>query len=404
MSEIDLSGLAEKLVRLSQNLVSEQPSVRDIDGFYRRLDDALNLAPAAQRQVLGQAMIALHTQNRVAAQRLREEIELECEMQYLQTPQGYERAAVLFALPVVAGARSLSVSQAQNEEALQDLVDGLTESDVVHFSARCALSDHLWTLQELHDLAPGEVRALTRRMGQAALRGERVISSEGPGGRSPLPGKRKSSCMSSSIHLFFVVGVACVPDEALDDVFPALPDETDINGEDASESSPIALDHQEVLSPARPDPEDDRAWHHTPGELDDGRQWEDFFYEQVQWAFSLGADVLGTQTPSGFFEDLLSGQQTARRIALLHKFGDRLAEDELFAEISPCWLKGRTEAFSVELHQPESRRKPLRFDWPVLDEEDAAESLFDLQELLDMVGVEHGDDSLPSDTGLHLLH
>lgn len=404
MRETALPALAEKLVRLSQQLCSDKPSARDIDSFYRRLDEALNLPSAAQREVLAQALEALHSQSAEAAERLREEIELECELQYLQTEQKHERTAVLFALPLVTGARSQSVAQAQDEQSLRELVDGLTESDVVHFSAKCAVSDHLWTLRELHAMAPGEVRALTRRLGQAALRGERVVCGEGPGKRSPRPLKRQSTCMSPSIHLFFVVGVACLSDELLDDVFPALPEDADIGDGSEEEENPATLGHMPAPSPARPDPDDERAWSHTPGEMDDGQAWEDFFYQQVQWAFSVGADVLGTQTPSGFFEDLLSGQQTARRIAMLHKFGDRLAENDLYAEISPCLLKGQAEAFSVVLHQPESRKKPLRFDWPVLDEEDAAESLFDLQELLDMVGVEHGDDSLPSDTGLHLLH
>jgi len=404
VKDATLLALVQKLVRLSQQLCSDKPSARDIDSFYRRLDEALNLPSNAQREVLSQALQTLHAQNTEAAERLREEIELECELQYLQTEQKYERTAVLFALPLVTGARSQSVPHAQDEQSLRELVDGLTESDVVHFSAKCAVSDRLWTLQELHALAPGEVRALTRRLGQAALRGERVVCGEGPGERSPRPLKRQSTCMSPSIHLFFVVGVACLSDELLDDVFPVLPEDADIGDGSEEEENPATLGHLPAPSPARPDPDDERAWSHTPGEMDDGQVWEDFFYQQMQWAFSVGADVLGTQTPSGFFEDLLSGQQTARRIAMLHKFGERLSEDDLYAEVSPCWLKDRTEAFSVVLHQLGSRKKPMRFDWSVLDEEDAGECLLDLQDLLDMLGVEHGDDSLPPDPGLHRLH
>jgi len=433
---------AQRLARLTERLLAPEPSAATIDRFYRCLDAVLQEPLDVQREVLAQTWQAL-AGKADAVQRLREEIELECELQYIQTDRHRERVAVLFALPLVCEASELPAQlELQDRESLQDLASGLTESDVVHFSAQVSLYPKLWTLEQLEALAPGDVRLLTRCMGVQAARGCVVYEplpavAAGPGvsteaqqakpadTKTPAQHRRRKSrkpvVAGENMRLYFVLGVVCAGAEQLEDLFPQLPDQPSSEAlepdERASAEKGLLLGAVLPDSPARPNPDDDLAWNHTPGQFEDGTVWEDFFYEQVAYAFGIGAPVLGTLTPNGYFEDVLIAQQLARKVGLLrllepyldslNESSDTTGNDGVDGasdtapdglqvaglEFRPYASRGGSQGVELTLELADNSARPwepLRLRWPVLPGEDAPSALAELQEMMLDLGLPNG--------------
>lgn len=365
---------------------SAKPQPTSIHRFYSLLSETLDLEESAQLQVLDYATERLAQDDSDAVLRLGEEVQLECEMQYLQSPDKSTRATVLFAIPFTTSGRDPLMAHASNASALQDLAAGLRESDVIHFSAKCALSDRLWTLKELRDLAPGTVRQLTRDMGKAALSGETVHHTQGPTPRNGKPVKRKCDCVCPNVNLYFVLGAACVRDDVLDEVFPEMASEATERAD--GHDNPLSVNYAPAPTPFRADPDDESSWFHTPGEMDDGQAWEDFFISKVQAAFMMGTPISSVQGPNGFFQDMLSGQQMARRDALIKK-AERVAAGPLNAHVQPLLVGAQTEAFAIYFATEGTKAKrQVVFDWPIFDEEGLIESLGELYTTLELLNIE----------------
>lgn len=391
-----LTQLAQRLAHFAQmgSIGAETPD--EADRFRRNLDELLALPAARETAVAALALSGLQEIGASdSAAWLAEELEVECTMQHRPNAAGHERACLLFALAVVLPETD-SVSTLGDLEQMPDLHEVLGEACVISPCAEFGLVSRLFSYNDLFAQSYGQLKRLNHFLADQVMQGEKTLFLPEDLVLGPLDG---TSC-SPYADLYFLVGMAVIRDQDLEDVFPPLASDEPQNQEGGFEK--------------------EQGYHMgSAGETStfkivdcgltlDGNIWEQAFCETFDGAFGTIVGSLSVLPPDGVADDLRRGLEMARELGTGRMFATALPGEDVpkWSRVSYLQESEGDAWYDVScLCAPQV--EPLdTVRWQVFNHETLEESLDKLLEFLEEAAIEP-EDERHGDTGLrgsYLLH
>lgn len=368
----NLQQMSQQLSYLSQLIAQGAETASEADRFYALLDKILELPSQHESVVTALAMSGLvQLGDQDTARWLAEELDIEAQLQYMPNATGRERACLLFALPVVTPSGSSVQQHAHDTELFEELHDIVHESDVIDQAADFGLVPRLFSYAELFSRSYGELRRLTRHLGQQVLSGDTLLQlPENFEGLAPLEGP---SC-SPYVDLYFLVGLVTTTNEGLDGVFPPLPDEM------PDEDTP-AMDDDGAPRPIELT---------ASGEFADGEPWEKPFCQAFDDAFGAIGGCLTVLPPDGLPEDLRRGLEMSREIGLLRMFEVTVPEQaQPLARLGALVYSDEGACVEVSCVLDAGAEALETMQWSVLNHETDADAMDKLMGCLEDAGIAH---------------
>lgn len=347
------------------------------------LERVMSMPPAVEAQVYDHCVSLFQMSgDEEAIEWFTEELEAEAMYQGLQDASNKRLTSVLFAVPVMLSAVD-SLETFGREEGMADLVSGLGDCGVVDSRAQVGLVNRALSLTDLVSRTPGQLRRLHDDLTEQLARGEGVLrlpddfDAEIPHG----------ACTSPEVRLHFLVGVAHIREELEEDLFPDLADYDTRMGAltkgYGGAKGPLKphLVSQGILQPQLLAPR---------GVTEDGLAWEQSFMTGFDKAFDTLEGALNVVAPQGFYQDLVTGEESARELALMLAIRDTLPPDApgpLRATITPAVGGLEGDSVMVEVFCPDPYLARVSVVWPVLGHEKVNDAMLTLAGTLEASSI-----------------
>lgn len=288
--ERDALLLATTIARMDAG--QADPSLPEV--FSETLERVLSYDdPLEEVRALGHARDLLVDGGAIsAAQLLFEEAEMASECVDLETPAGEPRIGVLFAIPVVLSAKDIRLA-GKRLTKVDQLHEAMELAEVVSCSAEYGLLSHLVPADSLQTLTYGQLRAMTLDLAT------QVVEGEGPALKSHHAIPPLATLPQGEPLLYFLVGVAVIPEEDSGALFWARPEDQ------ADSFVEWAISTQQGI--------------HARGSLPNHKPWGDEFSTMLEHHLS-GATVLAVGEPAGIHDDMRQGWHLWREQTLLETF------------------------------------------------------------------------------------
>jgi hypothetical protein len=375
---VALAKDARVLCRSPKNAVAAE-------AFEKLLQRVLERGDPYESDVIAEAIDRLYEQDDdEAAEWLMEEFEIESELQYIVMGKGgAEKAALLFAIPVILPAFAGDAPIIPHSEHFEELHDILDEASVIDSCAQFRLLPKLFRMDELRNRPYGDFMKLARELGcQVLTPRNRDIQADDtvfPPNTAPV----SDTWTGPYAQLRFLVGVAVTTHEGLETVFPPL-DEGGGESEDDTEGA---------------------------SEEPEGVPWREPFIEALNaWTGSmLGA--LDVAAPVGLHEDMRFGMELHREFncKMLLEAGMANAgltlEEAAISEVPFSEDGNMVVGITVTLLDPDDNDLEEML-WEVLPHETLDEAIDKLHDLMGSIGFAAADELLSCDTpnASYLLH
>jgi hypothetical protein len=383
MPKPQLTALCARLCRLAQLLSVEAETAKDADDFYYSLNRVLDFAPEQEALAFRTCDSILESMgDRETLRWLSEELEYEGMLQLRPDARGRPQACIVFAVPVVLPAED-SLEPHATAHGLEALHDVLRDAQLLDDRANFGLVNRAFSATDFLSKTPGEMKRLNIELADQVMQGERTLR---------LPENfdaeiAHGASASPEVRLHFILGMAVISDELLEDLFPRLPD--------MPEEMERSGSTMRLLAQSEPD---ERGYIFQEGSIgtmvmnergmtEQGLTWEQAFQTAFDDAFDTLEGALTALAPQGLYEDLRCGQECAREVALMLSVRNGMpvdAEPPLTARITPTVDMRQGDSVTVEIRcagqQPE---RPIRVAWPVLGHESMDDAMGQLALCLD---------------------
>lgn len=367
MPKPQFTALCARLCRLIQTMSVDAETSKEADEFYSILERVMAMRPEQEALVYSTCedmLRALGDLNSVIW--LAEELEHEVMMDLRPGRRGRTDACVLFAIPVVLSAED-SLEFHASENAFSELARVLEESQVISDQARFALVNRVFSATDFLCRTHGELKRLAVNLADQVQEGESTLRV--PADFEAEPAHGANACPDVRLH--FVLGMAVIDDEHLEELFPTLPGLPDEA-------------HSRVRGLTQVDDDGTRGYLYQQGEVgevvmlepgmtDNGLTWEQAFQTAFDDAFETMEGALTAIAPQGLYEDLRAGQECAREVGLMLAVRNHVPADApgpLRAELTPKHNLLEGDGIGVSLRfSPDPTVAALELHWPVLGQE-----------------------------------
>lgn len=397
MPKPQLLALCNRLCQLILVMAKEEETAAQADEFYAILDRVLSLPPHLEAQVYEacESILAAGEQHD-ALNWFHDELESEVVMQWRENGRSQPYACVLFAIGVVLDAEdSLDVHGPSAQ--VEDLARHLADCQVVDSRAKIGLVNRVFSATDFLSRTPGQLKRLSEELAEQLFEGSTCL-------RLPLdfeaePAHGANLC--SEVRLHFMLGIAAIADDRFEELFPELPDASEVDPEIRR-----GYFFQQGAVRLLPMPQ--------VGQTDDGQPWENGFLRVFDNCFGVMGGSLAVVSPQGLYEDLRTAQECAREIALhsvLRIYAPENDSESADAPALVCVLPQKADPLQAECIQLEIRwpNQPAeeygRMSWPVLGHESMDEAMGALQSCLSDEGATlqvsfGGESGLPALLGM----